>query len=129
MKKAMHEAQGIGLSANQIGLNLKVFVAEVPNSKGELKFYAVFNPKIDKTDNEKDSSEEGCLSIPGKYGIVPRYKKILITGFDKNGRNLKIKGWGLIAKVFQHEIDHLNGLLFIDRTKNVYEVPKTEHKH
>lgn len=121
MKRIMRLANGIGLSANQIGLNYKVFVAEVPDAQGGMKFYAVFNPKIEKTDGEKLLMEEGCLSIPGKYGNVERWERVIVNGFDRNAKAVKIKAWGLLAHVFQHEVDHLNGVLFIDKAKEVYD--------
>jgi peptide deformylase len=122
MRRIMRNANGIGLSANQIGLDVRVFIAEVPDAaKGGTKFYAVFNPKIEKVGEEKATYEEGCLSIPGKWGDVQRAKTITISGQDKNGKPAKIKAWGLLAHVFQHETDHLNGKLFIDRTKQIHE--------
>ena len=117
MRRAMKGARGIGLSANQIGINSKFFVAEVNN-----KFYAILNPTIEKESREKAELEEGCLSVPGIYGMVTRSQKITISGFDINNKKIKIKAWGLLAQVFQHEMDHLNGKLFIDRTKNVYQI-------
>jgi peptide deformylase len=119
MKKAMHLAHGIGLSANQIGLPYKMFVAEVPSPDAGKKFYAIFNPVIEKTSGEKIKVEEGCLSVPGMRGYLERHERVVLTGFDKNGKPLKIKAWGLLAHVFQHEVDHLNGKLFIDRTKDI----------
>ena len=124
MRKTMRLARGIGLSANQIGLDLRLFVAEVPDSEGNLKFYAVLNPKLEKIGGEKLASEEGCLSVPDTYGLVRRPSKVLLTGFDKNGKPMKIKAWGILARVFQHEIDHLDGKLFIHRTKNIYKTEK-----
>jgi peptide deformylase len=124
MKRIMHEANGIGLSANQIGLDFKVFVAEVPDAQGGSKFYAIFNPEIEKISSEKVVFEEGCLSIPGSFGEVERAERVMIKGYDKNGKAVKIKAWGLLARVFQHEIDHLNGHLFIDRTKIVHHEEK-----
>jgi peptide deformylase len=121
MRKIMRAANGVGLSANQIGLDLRMFVAEVPDPQGGTKFYAVFNPKIEKVSKEKIVFEEGCLSIPGKWGDVERPEKIVVSGSDRNGKPVKIKTWGFLARVFQHEIDHLDGGLFIDRTKYVYE--------
>jgi len=126
MKRVMRAANGIGLSANQIGLDLKVFVAEIPDAERGTKFYSVFNPVIEKLGEEKAPFEEGCLSIPGKYGEVERAEKIAIKGFDKYGKPVKIKAWGLLARVFQHEIDHLNGKLFIDRTKKVFASERSE---
>jgi len=121
MRKTMRAAKGVGLSANQIGLNIKLFVAEVPNAQGEMKFYAVFNPRIEKSGGEKLFLEEGCLSVPGKYGAVERFERVVLAGFDRNGKPLKIKAWGLLAHVFQHEVDHLNGILFIGKAKGVHE--------
>jgi peptide deformylase len=124
MRRVMRTANGIGLSANQIGLDLNLFVAEVPDAHGNLKFYAIFNPSLEKTESDMVMFEEGCLSIPGKWGDVPRAEKVVLRGFDKNQKPVKIKAWGLLARVFQHETDHLNGHLFIDRAKTVYSAEK-----
>ena len=121
MRRIMHEADGIGLSANQIGLDLNVFVAEIPDADGGTKFYAVFNPSIEKMGDEEKLLEEGCLSVPGIYGDVPRATRVTITGFDKYGKPTRIKAWGLLAHVFQHEIDHLRGTVFIDKAKSFHE--------
>lgn len=115
MRKEMKIAQGVGLSANQIGFDIKVFVAEAPSEKGAMKFYAVFNPEIKSFSKEIFEIDEGCLSIPNFYGKVKRPAKIVLTGFDKNGKKIMIKAWGFLARVFQHETDHLNGVLFIDK--------------
>lgn len=118
MRQSMIAAEGIGLSANQIGLDLKVFVCKVEN-----KFYAIFNPELIQESKEKIKLEEGCLSVPGIYGLVERVSKLTLKGFDQNGKALKIKAWGLLARVFQHEADHLNGKLFIDKAEQVERVP------
>lgn len=120
MKRIMHEANGIGLSANQIGLDFSLFVAEVPDSQGGLKFYSIFNPEFEKVSEETVTTEEGCLSIPGVFGDVARARQVTLKGQDKNGRPVKIKAWGLLARVFQHEVDHLNGKVFTDRAKQVH---------
>ncbi len=112
MRREMEAANGIGLSANQIGLNMRVFVARV-----ERKFYAVFNPEIVKISKDKIDMEEGCLSVPENFKPVSRPERITLSGYDKNGKKLKINAWGLLARVFQHEVDHLNGKLFLDRLK------------
>lgn len=117
MRKEMKIAQGVGLSANQIGLDMKVFVAEVPSETGAMKFYAVFNPSIKSFSKETFEIEEGCLSVPEFYAKVKRPAKIVLTGFDKNNKKIMIKAWGFLAKVFQHETDHLNGVLFIDKIR------------
>ena len=118
MRGAMQEAEGVGLSANQIGLDMKVFVARVEN-----KFYALFNPEIVQFSSETLPMEEGCLSVPGVYGSVERPAKVMLKGYDMNGKPIKIKAWGLLARVFQHESDHLNGKLFIDKAKRVERTP------
>jgi len=137
MKKTMIENNGIGLSANQVGLNLRLFVAQIPKevytdnphksdkisiNPCDSKFYAIFNPEIIKFSENKSIMEEGCLSVPNVYGLVERPEKIILIGYDKNAKKIKIKAWGLLARVFQHEIDHLNGVLFIDKAKELYKV-------
>lgn len=117
MRLIMKKAQGIGLSANQIGLDANFFVAEVSG-----KFYSIFNPKIEKGSPEADALEEGCLSVPNTFGNVTRSSKITLTGWDVNGKKVKIKAWGLLARVFQHEVDHLNGKLFIDKATNIHKI-------
>jgi len=123
MRQIMKNANGVGLSANQIGIDRQFFVAQVPDENGRQKFYTVFNPKIISLSEEKIDLEEGCLSVPGVWGIVSRSNRITIEGLDLNGKKIKIKAWGFLAQVFQHEIGHLNGALFIDKAK---ELKKTE---
>ncbi len=125
MQRSMRAANGIGLSANQIGLEFAVFVAEVPDAQGGTKFYAVFNPKIEKSSKDAVAFEEGCLSVPGKWGDVTRAEEIVVSGQNKMGKKVKVKAWGLLARVFQHEIDHLNGKLFIDRAKALHDSEHT----
>ncbi|MBI3638551.1 peptide deformylase [Candidatus Wolfebacteria bacterium] len=140
MKKIMEMADGVGLAANQIGLNLRVFTARVydePLKRDEngklilpassaMKFYAIFNPEIIKFSSKIILAEEGCLSVPGVYGDVPRYEAVTITGYDKAGKKIKIRARGLLARIFQHETDHLNGILFIDKAKNLRKAEKTK---
>ncbi len=109
MKQTMRDAEGVGLAANQVGIDAAFFVAEVEN-----KFYAIFNPEIVKSSKETDILEQGCLSVPEKRVEVTRPVEIVLKGFDKNGKRLKIRAWGFLAQVFQHEVDHLNGTLIID---------------
>lgn len=138
MRETMTKAVGIGLSANQVGLNLRMFVVQISdkplqrdkNNKiilplsDEMKFYAVFNPEIIKFFKKTSVMEEGCLSVPEIYGEVERPEKIILVGQDKNGEKIRINADGLLARVFQHETDHLNGILFIDKAKNIYKVSK-----
>jgi len=123
MRQKMKEANGVGLSANQVGFNFRVFVARVDN-----KFYTVFNPKIVKKSAELVELEEGCLSVPEKFGLVKRPERVWLEGFDASGRKIKIKAWGLLARVFQHEVDHLNGTLFIDKATKVYQAESTQNQ-
>ncbi|NCN53256.1 peptide deformylase [Candidatus Wolfebacteria bacterium] len=125
MREKMMVADGIGLSANQIGIDTNVFVACVDN-----KFYAVFNPKFSSISEEKVLMEEGCLSVPNIFGNVWRPEKVVLEGFDKNGKKIKIKAWGILARVFQHEVDHLNGILFIDKAEDLhkYEIQSVSDK-
>src|SRR3989344_3264290 len=128
MRAVMKEANGVGLSANQIGVEKRFFVAQVPDGNGRPKFYAVLNPEILKVSKETVSLEEGCLSVPETYGPVERPARITIQGQNLQGKKIKIKAWGLLARVFQHEIDHLDGKLFIDRAKNLRTSAKLGRK-
>ena len=83
------------------------------------KFYALFNPKILKSSIETLIEDEGCLSIPKTYGVVERNEKVILTAYDKSNNPIKIKAIGVLARVFQHEVDHLNGVLFIDKAKDL----------
>ncbi len=113
MRKTMEDSNGIGLAANQIGLNMQVFVARV-----ERKFYVMFNPKIIKISKDRMIMDEGCLSVPDDFEPVPRADKVTLVAYDKSGKKVKIKAWGLLARVFQHEVDHLNGKIFLDHVKH-----------
>ncbi len=126
MRLTMRAAEGVGLSANQVELDMRLFVAEVPppDGRGRPKFYAMVNPEILKQSKETNLLEEGCLSVPGVFGPVPRSNRIVISGLDLNGKPMKIKAWGFLARVFQHEVDHLNGFLILDRTKILYTLEK-----
>ncbi len=121
MREIMKKSDGVGLSANQMGLDLNVFVAQA-----EGKFYSIFNPKIAKFSEEALEAEEGCLSVPEVFGSVERPAKVTLEAFDKNGKKIKIKAWGLLARIFQHETDHLNGTVFIDKATDLhkYEIKK-----
>lgn len=117
MRETMTDALGIGLAANQVGIARQFFVAQCDG-----KFYTVCNPKIDKVFGEPVEMEEGCLSVPGLRGTVKRYEKVQLSGTDHNGKKIKIKAWGLLAHIFQHETDHLNGKLYIDKATNVEKI-------
>lgn len=111
MFETMYADNGIGLAAPQVGLNQRVIVIDTQNRKS--KPIAMVNPEIIDRAGEQESVE-GCLSCPGLSATVKRSATVTVTGLDQNGRNLTLEADGLLAIVFQHEIDHLNGILFID---------------
>ncbi len=117
MFQTMKEENGVGLAATQIGKHIRLFVAET--KKG---YQAYFNPVITKTSSKMKDSEEGCLSVPGVYGIVKRHRQIRAKAFDRNGEEVEINTGGLLSVIFQHEIDHLDGILFIDRAHTVHQL-------
>jgi len=119
MREIMISGKGVGLSANQLGENKKIFVAEF-----EGNFYALINPEIIKYSKEIETVEEGCLSVPGIVGLVPRAQKITVRAFNDRGKTLKIKAKDMLARIFQHETDHLNGILFIDKAVKLYQIKK-----
>lgn len=122
MRVTMKRANGVGLSANQIGLSERFFVAEAPDAQGKSKFYAIFNPVITKRSDDISVVEEGCLSVPETWGPTPRSYRVTLEGQDIKGKKIKIKAWGLLARIFQHETDHLDGALFVDRAKSVRSI-------
>jgi peptide deformylase len=106
----MYDAPGVGLAAPQVGLSLRLFVFD----DGEETKGAMANPVIIEATGEQ-SEDEGCLSIPGLYHSTPRAMHVRIRGVDLRGEPLELEGEDLLARIFQHETDHLNGMLFIDR--------------
>ena len=112
--ETMYEFKGIGLAAVQIGVNKRVIVADVSEEKKEP--FIFINPEIKiLNEDEKGGYDEGCLSIPGMQGLVRRYSKIKYEGFDIDGNQIQKKAEGLHARVIQHEIDHLDGVLYTER--------------
>jgi peptide deformylase len=117
MKKAMLEHNGVGLSANQIGLDMSVFVID-ENFAQEAGVPSVYvNPEITEFSRDKDEFEEGCLSIPEYYVPISRSKKIKIKFLDENGDKVKLKVRGFVARILQHETDHLQGFVIKDRVE------------
>jgi peptide deformylase len=121
MKKIMLQNNGVGLAANQIGVNLSIFVAYDYEKE---QFYTFINPNIIKFLGQEKIMDEGCLSIPNKWGQVKRYEGVIIEYEDLFGKKKKLRAKGLLAQIIQHEIDHLNGILFIDKTKNIIDLKK-----
>ena len=121
MLETMHAAHGIGLAAPQIGLLQRLFVAELPEEEGDPqsgKPFVLINPEVVKTSRDEVEGDEGCLSIPTWYGLVWRPEWVEVKGQDTNGKPLRIKAEGLLARVFLHEMDHLDGILFVDRVES-----------
>lgn len=109
MYQIMHDSMGVGLAGPQIGISKRIFVYDIGEGP-----HALINPRIVKSKGEV-WGVEGCLSIPGLQGEVPRAERITVTGIDENGEHVKINAQDYLARVFQHEIDHLEGMMFIDR--------------
>ncbi len=117
MLETMRNANGVGLAAPQVGVLQRLFVVELPEDEENNQppeTYVVFNPEIVKGRGEQ-IGYEGCLSIPGYIGEVARQEQISVKGLDEKGRPLRLKVEGYLARVFQHEIDHLDGILYTDR--------------
>jgi peptide deformylase len=118
MAETMRDARGVGLAAPQVGILERIIVVETPEEEdepGSGRFYAVVNPEIKRASEEQVDGIEGCLSIPGYVGEVTRHETITLKGQDLRGRRIRIKAEGFLARVFQHEMDHLEGVLFIDQ--------------
>ena len=114
MVETMYAAPGVGLAANQVGSLHRVFVANPSEDHDPAKLLVVINPELVESQGEF-ISEEGCLSIPEFRDEVRRARRVLVRGLDRNERPIQIEGEDLLARIFQHEIDHLNGVLFVDR--------------
>src|SRR5574339_473245 len=131
MVETMREAPGVGLAAPQIGLAERIIVIEYfereedeEKEDAPKKVWAVLNPEIIKSSEEKVMGVEGCLSIPGLVGEVERHASVQVKGLNKHGKPMKIKAEGWLARIFQHEIDHLNGVMFTDRARRVWQAPQ-----
>ncbi len=118
----MRDAPGIGLAANQVGIPLQVAVIEL-----EEKIYELVNPQVVKASGEV-LDWEGCLSIPGFVAEVTRHQKVTVKARDRHGKEFRIRGEDLLARALQHEIDHLNGILYIDYLESLEELVRvSEH--
>ena len=128
MVETMREAPGVGLAAPQVGVPLQLIVveysekAEEEGSEEPPKLYTIVNPEIIRYSGDQELGTEGCLSIPGFVGDVERPLAITLKGQNRRGKPLRLKADGWLARIFQHEVDHLNGVLFIDRAEKVWKV-------
>ncbi len=134
MKIAMHaQKDGVAIAAPQIGESLQIFVISGPllkkadpDFKGDGSDLVFINPKITKLSRDKAGMEEGCLSVRWLYGKVSRSTRVSLTAYDENGKIVKRGTSGLLAQIFQHECDHLNGILFTDKANEVWEMSAEE---
>ena len=120
MFASMREADGVGLAANQIGVDARVFVIDCPDAAGEDVVGYVINPTLtlpEPVDDEPavEITEEGCLSVPGPYAELPRAFRARVDGVDADGAPVSIEATGMAARCLQHEVDHLDGVVYVDR--------------
>jgi len=129
MVDTMRVAPGVGLAAPQVGESVRLIVVEYGDEEDDEvppKLYVMTNPEITRTSEETLLGAEGCLSIPGVQGDVERFAAITVKGLNRHGRPMTVKAKGWLARIFQHEIDHLDGILFVDRAKKLW--PAEEHQ-
>jgi len=118
MIETMYAAPGVGLAAPQVGVPLRLFVVDISVGRDPNGLITVLNPTIVELDGVQ-LEEEGCLSIPGFNATVVRPTRVVVKGLDRHGTEQQIEGNGLLARAFQHEIDHLDGTLFVDRLRGI----------
>jgi len=119
MVETMHEANGVGLAAPQVGVSLRVVVIQIPDEE----LIVLINPQVVKRSGER-LVEEGCLSIPGYRATVKRSESVTVKGLDRHGKEVRLKGKELLAQALEHEIDHLNGVLYIDYLESLDQLRK-----
>lgn len=129
MIETMRQAPGVGLAAPQVDLSQQLIVVEFGDEEDETvppKTYVLANPEIVKLSKETVKGVEGCLSIPGIVGEVERAEIAFIKGLNRRGQPVKIKAKGWLARIFQHEIDHLNGVMFVDKATRIWQQTEEE---
>jgi len=131
MIETMREAPGVGLAAPQIAQSVRLIVIEYGEEDDEdapKKLYVMVNPEIVEASEEMVVGVEACLSVTGLVGDVERHQKIVVKGLNRYGKPAKVKAEGWLARIFQHEIDHLDGVLYTDRATRVW-TPKEEEEN
>ena len=118
MIHTMYAAPGIGLAAPQVGVSLRIFVCDLSLGRTPHDLMVFVNPEFVERDGMQ-LEEEGCLSVPGFNATVARPARAVLTGLDRNGDEQRVEGAGLLARCFQHEMDHLQGTLFVDRLRGL----------
>jgi peptide deformylase len=129
MIETMREAPGVGLAAPQIAVPFRLIVVEFGDEEDEdkpKKLYVVANPEISEFSGEKVTAIEACLSVPGLVGEVERHERIVVKGLNRFGKPVQIKVAGWLARIFQHEIDHVEGILYVDRATRVWQPTEEE---
>ena len=124
MEETMREQHGAGIAAPQIGVGLRVVIFEMRENPrypdiAPIPFTVLVNPELTPLGEEQDSGWEGCLSVPGMRGLVPRYRQLRYSGFDREGRRFERTVSGFHARVVQHEVDHLDGILYPQRIRDL----------
>jgi peptide deformylase len=128
MVETMHAANGVGLAAPQVGVPLRVIVVETPDDEEEGikgRKITLINPEIIETYGE-ETIDEGCLSVPGWYGEVPRATEVVVKGLNLQGKLIRVRGHGFFARALQHEVDHLSGIVFVKRVKDIATLRKVK---
>jgi peptide deformylase len=123
MIETMREAPGVGLAAPQVDVSQRVIVVEFGDEDDEeapMKLHVLVNPEISRASQETIVGPEGCLSVPVWLGDVERSVEVTVKGLNRRGQPVKIKAKNWLARIFQHEIDHVNGILFLDRAERIY---------
>ena len=115
MFDTMYDAEGIGLAAPQVGVSERVLIVDVPGENDARHVHALVNPVIVESGGETDKASEGCLSLPGLEETVTRPVRVTVEGLTPDGEPARVEAEGLLARALQHEVDHLDGILFIDR--------------
>jgi peptide deformylase len=118
MFETMYHAPGIGLAAPQVDVSKRLVVVDVPEENGDRGPLVLINPQIVESEGEIDSVE-GCLSVPGMIGDVTRFERVVCVALDRRGRKITLEGTGLFGRCLQHEIDHLDGILYTDKARNI----------
>ena len=118
MVETMYAAPGIGLAAPQVGVPLRIFVADVSIGRNPADLMAFINPEVVSRDGTQ-REDEGCLSVPGFNATVGRATRVVMKGLGRDGREQLVEGTGLLARCFEHEMDHLDGTLFVDRLRGL----------
>jgi peptide deformylase len=127
MFETMYAAPGIGLAAPQVNISKRIFTVDLHDEDSAHGPLVVINPKFTLTEGEIEATE-GCLSVPGMVGEMTRFEHVVCTGLDRHGKKIELDGVGLFARCLQHEMDHLDGILYIDKAQNIRPAETDEER-